>query len=88
MKSIQDLIRQKELELQQALEDAVRAKELELVRVRKTLQEAVTALDRLLEAEAESAGINPAQLSRPFAGARDGARAAKSNGPNGGSDLP
>jgi hypothetical protein len=88
MKSIQDLIRQKELELQQVLEDAVRAKELELARVRKTLQEALTAIDRLLEAEADSAGSNPAQLSRPFAGARDLGRAAKSNAPNGGSDLP
>jgi hypothetical protein len=88
MKSIQDLIRQKELELQQALEDAVRVKELELVRVRKALQEALTTIDRLLEAEADPAGSDAAQISRPFAGARDLARASKSNGPNGGSDLP
>ncbi len=88
MKSIQDLIRQKELELQQALEDAVRVKELELVRVRQTLQEALTTIDRLLEEEADPAGSNQAQASRPLAGARDVGRASKSSGPNGGSDLP
>jgi hypothetical protein len=86
MKSIQELIRQKELELQRALEDAVRAKELELARVRKSLQEALATIDRLLEAEVDSAGA--AQMSKPFAGARDVARTSKSNAPNGGSDLP
>ena len=49
MKSLQDVIRQKEHELEQAVEDAVRAKEVELVRLRKTLQEALETVDRLLE---------------------------------------
>ena len=51
MKSIHEVVRQKELELQQAVEAAVRAKELELLRLRKTLQDAVILTDRLLETE-------------------------------------
>lgn len=90
MKSIHDVLRQKELELQQALEDAVRGKELELMRLRKTLQEALTTIDRLLEEEVDPAGSIQAQGGSPkaFAGAREVGRSSKSGGHNGGSELP
>lgn len=87
MKSIQDLIREKELELQQALESAVHAKELELVQLRKTLREALRTIDRLLEEEADGAGSKPMGSPESFMGAREAARAVKSVG-NGGSELP
>jgi len=87
MKSIQDVIRQKELELQKALEDAVRAKEVELVRLRKTLQEALTTIDRLLEDEGDPAASNHGN-PKPFAVAREGNRPSKPNGTNGGSEFP
>jgi len=87
MKSIQDVIRQKELELQQALEDAVRVKELELVRLRKTLQEALATIDELLESESE-----PAEPSLAVAGVSPKSFAAgrghKSGSNNGGSEFP
>jgi hypothetical protein len=88
MKSLQDVIRQKEHELQQALEDAVRAKELELMRLRKTLQEALTTIDRLLEEGADPVGLGQAGIARSFTPARDSERAPRAGGNNGGSDLP
>lgn len=88
MKSIQDVIRQKELELQQALEDAVRVKELELVRLRKTLQEALTIIDHLLENEDEAAEspalVGASAVPKPLVPT---VRAHKS-GNNGGSEFP
>jgi len=88
MKSIQEVIRQKELELQQALEDAVRVKELELVRLRKTLQEALSTIDHLLETETEATETSPVNeggAAKAFAAA--GSRSHKS-GSNGGSEFP
>jgi hypothetical protein len=88
MKSINDVIRQKELELQQALEDAVRVKELELVRLRKTLQEALSTIDSLLEDESEPTENSPATAGggpKAFAAA---GRAHKSSSNNGGSEFP
>ena len=87
MKSIQDVLRQKELELQQALESAVRAKELELERLRKTMQEALSTIDRLLEEEADLASNNQVGSPKSFVGACEPVRAAKSVG-NGGGELP
>jgi len=87
MKSIQDVIRQKELELQKALEDAVRAKEVELVRLRKTLQEALTTIDHLLEDGNETAGSSTTS-PKPFAVPREGNRPPKPNGTTGGSEFP
>jgi predicted esterase YcpF (UPF0227 family) len=88
MKSINDVIRQKEFELQQALEDAVRVKELELVRLRKTLQEALSTIDSLLENESEPTENLPAMAgASPKAFAAAG-RTHKSGSNNGGSEFP
>lgn len=89
MKSIQDVIRQKELELQQALEDAVRVKELELVRLRKTLQEALSTIDSLLEDEGETTDSSPATAGgSPKVFAAAAGRTHKSGSNNGGSEFP
>jgi len=87
MKSIQDVIRQKELELQQALESAVRAKELELVRLRQKLQEALSAVDSLLEEDTDVDGGGRMASPKALAGASQSTRASKSGG-NGGGELP
>ena len=89
MKSIQDVIRQKELELQQALEDAVRVKELELVRLRKILQEALSTIDHLLENDTEATEASPVNgggTPKVFAAAAG--RTHKSGSNNGGSEFP
>lgn len=88
MKSIQDVIRQKELELQQALEDAVRVKELELVRLRKILQEALSTIDNLLEDETHTADGSPATAGSPKVFAAAAGRTHKSGPNNGGSEFP
>lgn len=69
MKSIQDVVRTKELEILRVVEDALQQKETELRQLQKSLLEALRVVNRLLEtdntaveaalAEANAAGRSP-----------------------------
>ena len=62
MKGIYESLRQKELELQQALDDAAEANERELRRVQKSLQDALGVVNQLLDAGGTTA---EARMVRP-----------------------
>jgi hypothetical protein len=62
MKGLYESLREKELELQQALDEAAEANERELRRVRKSLQEALGVVDQLLGASAITADVDVSSL--------------------------
>ncbi len=51
MKSIQETVRKKELEILKSVEEALQQKELELRQLQKTLVEALRLVNRLLESD-------------------------------------
>ena len=51
MKSIQETVRRKELEILKSVEEVLQQKELELRQLQKTLVEALRLVNRLLESE-------------------------------------
>ena len=63
MKSIQEIMRAKELEVLQLVEDALRQKEVELRQLQKNLQEALRLVNRLLETEEGAATTAPAEAA-------------------------
>ncbi len=77
MKSIQETVRKKELEILKSVEEALQQKELELRQLQKTLVEALRLVNRLLEsenpeAEAALADANKRFTPQPVAAAAGG----------------
>ncbi len=66
MKSIQETVRKKELEILKSVEEALQQKELELRQLQKTLVEALRLVNRLLESENPEAEAVLADASKRF----------------------
>ncbi len=80
MKSIQETVRKKELEILKSVEEVLQQKELELRQLQKTLVEALRLVNRLLEAdspeaEAAMADANKRFTAQPAAAAAPGKQA-------------